>query len=145
MYSTVANKFRVLVIAILLSPIIVFAQEQSLLSQADSLQQRGTELYSEGQYKDAIALFEQAAKIRREQLGDRSEVLSNSLFNIGLCYYNLGDYAKSLDYHQQALAIREKVHGKEHPDYASSLISIGNCYNNLGDYAKALEYMRRWS
>ena len=145
MYNTVENRFRGLLIAILLFPIIVFAQDRPVLSQADSLQERGTELYAEGQYEDAITLFEEAARIRRELLGDCSAALSNSLFNIGLCYFNLDDCAKSLDYHQQALAIREKVHGKEHPDYASSLISIGNCYNNLGDYAKALEYYQQAS
>ncbi len=143
MFDTIQNKFRLLTIVALLLSIVVSAQDQSLLSQSDSLHERGTELYDEGQYEDAIALFEKAAKIRREQLGDSSEVLSNSLFNIGLCYFNLDDYARALDYHQQALTVKEKVYGKSHPDCAKSLASIGLCYIYLSDYTKALDYYKQ--
>ncbi len=130
-------------IALLLFSITAFAQDQALLAQADSLHERGKESYAEGHYQDAITLFEEAARIRREQSGDYTETLSNSLNNIGLCYNNLGDYNKALVYYQQSLAIREKVHGKGHPDYARSLSNIGDCFYNLGDYIKALEYYQQ--
>ena len=117
-----------------------FSQDRALLARADSLHQLGRDLFAEEKYEAAIDLFEEAAVIRKEQLGDYSADLANSINNIGVCYQNLGDYSKALNYHQQSLEIRERVLGKEHPDYAKSLDNVASCYSDLGDYAKALEY-----
>ena len=117
-----------------------FSQDKALLARADSLHQRGRDLLAEGKYEDAIALFEKAAQIRKDQLGDNSADLANSINNIGVCYSVLGDYPKALEYGLQALEITEKVLGKNHPDYAKSLNNVANRYLALGDYPKALEY-----
>ncbi len=65
-----------------------------------SLQKKGIGLMDKGKYKEAIVRFEEAAKNRRSQLGDNSEVLSLCLNNIGVCYRSLGDYSKALEYYQ---------------------------------------------
>ena len=94
-----------------------FSQDKALLSRADSLHQLGRDLFAEQKYKDAIVFFEKAAEIRKEQLGDYSAVLANSINNIGVCYYHLGDYTEAIDCHQRAAAIQEKISGKENRNY----------------------------
>ena len=66
-----------------------FSQDRALLARADSLHQLGRDLFAEEKYEAAIDLFEEAAVIRKEQLGDYSADLANSINNIGLCYQNL--------------------------------------------------------
>ncbi|MCR5463394.1 MAG: CHAT domain-containing protein [Bacteroidales bacterium] len=114
-----------------------FSQDKALLARADSLHQLGCDLFAEQKYEEAIVLFENAAEIRRKQLGVHSADFANSINNVGKCYYELGSYAKALDYGLQALEIRRRVLGMDHPDFALSLNNIGLCYARLGDYVKA--------
>ena len=118
----------------------LYAQDQTLLARADSLHQLGKRLAADEQYKTAITCFEEAASIRKNQLGIYSSLSASSINAIGICYDILGNYDKALEYYIQALTISEKILGKEHPNYAFCLSNIGDCYGDLGDYNKALEY-----
>ena len=120
-----------------------FSQDKDLLAKADSLYKQGRYLYDKEFYEEAINYLEEAAGIRRDQLGDYSAGLGNCLSYIGLSFGNLGDYEQALDYHQRALAIREKIYGREHSSYATSLSNIGVCFGHLSDYAKALAYLQQ--
>ena len=117
-----------------------FSQDKALLARADSLHQLGRDLFTEQKYEDAIALFEEAAVIRKEQLGKYVASYANCLYNISISYSQLDDYAHTLEYGLQALEIREKVLGREHPVYARNLYNVAIAYSKMDDYNKALEY-----
>lgn len=118
-----------------------YSQDQSLLSRADSLYERGIELSFEGQYQDALLLFDEVSDIRDALLGKDHPDYARSLNKIGNCYADLGDNDKALEFYTQALNIIEKALGKESQDYAGILNNIGNSFSDLGDYNKALEYL----
>jgi tetratricopeptide (TPR) repeat protein len=87
-----------------------------------------------GQYKKAIAFYQQSHDIS-EEIGFRQGV-AMSLGNLGVCYNSLGQYEKAIGYHQQSLEIEEKIGNRQ--GVAISLGSLGICYKNLGQYEKAI-------
>ena len=116
-----------------------FSQEKGLLNRADSLFQRGLELYNNDQYNSAITLFDEVADTRKALLGDTHPDYAITLNKSGNCYAALGDYDKALELYNQALSIIDNALGKEHQDYAGILNNIGTCYSDLGDYERALD------
>jgi tetratricopeptide (TPR) repeat protein len=89
-----------------------------------------------GQYKKAIAFYQQSHDIS-EEIGFRQGV-AMSLGNLGVCYNSLGQYEKAIGYHQQSLEIEEKIGNRQ--GVAMSLGNLGNCYYSLGQYEKAIAH-----
>lgn len=136
-------KVSIIAMATMLLSLPSFSQDKALLAKADSLHQEGMLLVENERDEEAMTFFKEAAKIRKDLLGENSAEYASSLKKLGNCYYNLGEYATARDYYQQVLSIREKVFGKNHPDYFYCLYDLGDCYKELRDYAKALDCYRQ--
>lgn len=116
-----------------------FSQNQALISRADSLNEKGKDLYKKGRFQDAIITFEESSDIRKEQLGYHSLEHANSINNIAICYLALNDFLNAANAFKKSLGIKEQIYGKGSPECLSNLNDLGFCYGEIGRFADALE------
>jgi len=83
------KKFLVLVI-LSCCTFTVFAQNNTLFEQA-------TNAYNKGEFKKAIAFYEQIVNNKKHS--------ANLYFNLGNCYYKLGEIGPSIFYYEKALLL----------------------------------------
>ena len=98
--------------------------------------ERGHASLRQGQYQQAIELFQQALALARE-LENRQEE-ATSLSGLGDTYESLGEYEQAIKFHQQALAIQQEINNPR--GQAVSLSGLGNSYHRLEKYQEALEF-----
>ncbi len=91
-----------------------------------------------GEYDQALPLYERALAIRKQVLGQAHPNYVTSLNNLAALYYSKGEYDQALSLYEQALAIQEQVLGQVHPDYANSLNNLALLYKSKGEYDRAL-------
>ena len=94
----------------------------------------GRFLSSQGNYKQAEPLYEQALEIRQAVLGEQHLDTASSLNNLGDLYQKRGRYAEAELLLKQALAIRREGLGEQHPDTATSLNNLAALYQIQGRY-----------
>ena len=93
----------------------------------------------QGEYGEALALYEKSLAIRQKSLPPNHPDLAKSYLKIGNVYFSMGEYSKALSYYEKALAIQQQSLPPNHPDLAKSYNwDIGNVYYGMGDYSKAL-------
>ena len=97
----------------------------------------------QGDYQEALSLYERALEIEQKNLPDNHPHLANTYNNIGLVYDNLGEFSKALSSHERALEIRQKRLPVNHPDLATSYNNIGSVYKHMGDFSKALSFYEK--
>jgi tetratricopeptide (TPR) repeat protein len=95
----------------------------------------GTALHSMGQYRRAVACYEQALAAARDH-GDRQSE-GAWLGGLGNCYFSLGELGQAVDLYEQALAIAREV--GDRLGEAVRLTNLGNCYYSLGELRRAVE------
>jgi CHAT domain-containing protein/Tfp pilus assembly protein PilF len=116
----------------------VLAQTQTRQQQNAEvvrLNKLGLQQLNQGQFREALATFEQALAICRE-IGNRQGE-GATLSNIGAVYSNVGQYPQALKNYQQALAIHQEIGDKA--GEGTTLSNIGVVYRSLGQYPQALE------
>jgi tetratricopeptide (TPR) repeat protein len=117
---------------------VMLEQTTNESEKAPIYNQLGWAKYNQGEYKQAIRLYEKALEIDQQSLPPNHPDLAASYNNIGNAYENMGDYPKALWSHEKALEIREQTLPPNHPDSSASYNNIGNAYENMGEYSKAL-------
>ncbi|MGB6300960.1 MAG: CHAT domain-containing protein [Rivularia sp. (in: cyanobacteria)] len=105
-------------------------------SEADRLNQQGSQHFQNGQLKAALLAWEQALQIYRE-IKDRAGE-GGVLGNLGNAYSSLGDYQKAIDFNQQSLVIAKEI--GDRAGEGRALGNMGIAYRYLGDYKKAIEF-----
>jgi tetratricopeptide (TPR) repeat protein len=88
---------------------------------------KGNSLYEQGQYKEAIAVFEQ-------MLLDNPDAYIINL-NIGNAYFQMEEYDTALNYYQKVL--------DADPDNVRAKLQSGNALANQGDSEGALEWYNK--
>jgi tetratricopeptide (TPR) repeat protein len=71
--------------------------------------------YSQGKYKEAEPLYQQALALRQKLLGDDHPDVATSLNNLAGLYKSQGKYNEAEPLYQQALNICEQRLGVDHP------------------------------
>jgi tetratricopeptide (TPR) repeat protein len=71
--------------------------------------------YSQGKYKEAEPLYQQALALRQKLLGDDHPDVAESLNNLAGLYESQGKYKEAEPLYQQALNIFEQRLGVDHP------------------------------
>jgi tetratricopeptide (TPR) repeat protein len=71
--------------------------------------------YSQGKYKEAEPLYQQALALRQKLLGDDHPDVAQSLNNLAGLYDSQGKYNEAEPLYQQALNIFEQRLGVDHP------------------------------
>jgi tetratricopeptide (TPR) repeat protein len=97
----------------------------------------------QGEYPEAIKLYEKTLEIQQQSLPPNHPNLGISYNNIGEVYDNMGDYSKALSNYQKALEIQRQSLPPNHPDLSASYNNIGGVYDSMGDYSKALSNHRK--
>ncbi|CAF1406927.1 unnamed protein product [Adineta ricciae] len=97
----------------------------------------------QGQYEEAINLYEQSRKNLLKFFPACHRIVATSYNDIGLAYYGLGDYPKALSSYEQALRITLELCHFDHPDLAKSYTNIGNVHYTMGDHPNALSLYKR--
>ena len=118
-------------------------EETGGLAQADALMQQVDQLESQGRYREAIPLAQQAIAIREEALGEEALPVADSLNQLGLLHRAQGNYSAAETLYQRALAIREAGLGSDHPDVAESLNNLAVLYYTQGNYTAAIPLLER--
>jgi tetratricopeptide (TPR) repeat protein len=105
--------------------------------------QLGSAKCTQGEYKEAIILYEKSLEIVKATLPLNHLNLTASYNNIGSVYYNMGDHSKALASYEKTLKIVKRILPPNHPDLAMSYNNIGAVYFNMGDYSTALSYFEK--
>ncbi|CAF4016053.1 unnamed protein product [Rotaria sp. Silwood1] len=98
----------------------------------------GSAKYHQGNYQEAIRLYEQALTIRQRLLPPNHLDLAMSYNNIGLVYNHMDEYPKALLSHEKALEICQQTLRSNHPDLAASHNNIGLVSYKMRHYLDAL-------
>ena len=101
--------------------------------RANALRGAGMLAHGQGDYAQAVALWEESLALERE-LGNRAGV-AKTLGNLGLVAYRQGEYARAATLHQESLALFRELGDKW--GVANALSNLGNVAGAQGDYALA--------
>jgi tetratricopeptide (TPR) repeat protein len=122
---------------------ILLQQTTDQSERAAFYHQQGWAKWNQGEYKEALALYEKSLAIKQQSLPPNHPDLATFYNNIGNVYKDMGDYSKALSYYEKSLAIDQQSLPPNHPNLASSYGNIGLVYSNMGDYSKALSYYEK--
>lgn len=103
----------------------------------EELCDQGNEAMDEGEFKEAVAFFEQALAVL-PQPAEEWEPWGWLQAALGDAYYSMKDYAPALGYFQKAYTFA----GPEEVN-PFVLLRLGQCCRHLGDEKNAAEYMLR--
>lgn len=113
------------------------AGKENSLEAARSLSLLSLAYLATGKLAQAEEHGTMALQIRKQALGETSEVVAASYNDLGLIYSQVNS-DKALEYYDQALGIYEKIHGKEHRKMAIANSNVGVVYRNLKLYGEAV-------
>ena len=97
----------------------------------------------QGEYNEAIAMYEKSVQIYSRIYSPKHLHLAWPYNNIGLVYQHLKQYANALSYHIKALEIRQNSLPANHPDLACSYNNIGILYVQIKEYDNALPHFAK--
>jgi tetratricopeptide (TPR) repeat protein len=119
--------------------LLILACPTSLAEDDDPsvLNQRVTQLFEQGKYREAIPIAERAVEVSKRSRGLDDPETAEALNNLGVLFQKIGNYAKAEPLLQAALRIRQKALGPEHTLTANSLNNLGELYQEMHEYAKA--------
>jgi tetratricopeptide (TPR) repeat protein len=118
-------------------------QELSTSHSAFFLMEIGTTICGMGDYRKAMAYYQQAIPIWKSVYGEKHHEVATALNNLGEVWRSLGKPKKAKDYFQQSLSIAEEVLGKMHPKVATRLNNLGLIWQELGEIPKAIDYHKQ--
>jgi tetratricopeptide (TPR) repeat protein len=93
----------------------------------------GLYLWSRGQYRQALALEEQALNGYRRVLGDDHPDTLEAMNNLATTHWALGDLDSARQLHEQTVAGYRRVLGKDHPHTLTSIDNLATILADLGD------------
>ena len=107
------------------------------IERANQLSKRGVELYQQGKYTEAIAIFEQVVKIKEDLfVGDHPDKAA-SLNSLAFLYKSQNRYIDAEPLLRKALAMRRRLYDGDHADLAVSIAALAVNYNDQGKYTEA--------
>lgn len=92
---------------------------QKYVEQKDELMQKGWELFEDGQYTNALKIYQEA----------------DNLFMVGICYDNMGEHEKAIESFKEIINQEEDFQGS----LSSTYFYLGNSYMQIGQKEKAIE------
>jgi tetratricopeptide (TPR) repeat protein len=90
-----------------------------------------------GQYTNALAMTQEALRLRRVFFGPKHITVAAALNNLGAIVSEMGNLAEAEAYDREALAMKKELLGAESLDVATSLNNLGFRLWNRSDFAGA--------
>jgi tetratricopeptide (TPR) repeat protein len=118
----------------LAEPTQILAQANSRSSEAERFFQQGLEQFRRGQFRDALASWEQALELYRAAGDLAGEGLT--LGHLGIVYADLSQYERAIDLHEESLAIAREI--GDLTGEGAALNNLGIAYENWGQYERAI-------
>ena len=115
------------------------AQAGRRKAEADRLLQQGIQSYQRGQYREAVASWEQAIQLYRE-IGDRAEE-GHTLNNLGVVYESVSQYQRAINFYQQSLVIFREI--GDRAGEGRVLNNLGLVDQALGKYQQAIDFYQQ--
>jgi CHAT domain-containing protein len=130
---------------VLMFCVVIFTQrvngiQSSQTTSAVEPFERAVNTLANGNYDEALKLFEQLYKERLESLGPNSVKVANVLFNIGGANIQLGLYDKAISYFLKAEDIYTSVGDNGLISLTKAHVNLASCYLQNGDMEKARSY-----
>jgi tetratricopeptide (TPR) repeat protein len=94
-----------------------------------------------GDYDEALALFERGRHINEQAFGPQSLEVGVSLDNIASVLRHQGDYAGARPLVEKSLEIKRRLQGDTSPGVASTMMNLGTTLAMMGDYDGARPLM----
>jgi CHAT domain-containing protein len=91
------------------------------------------------EYSEALAHYETAKRILRENGMTQSREMSNLYTNLGRLYFNMGMNREAIAHLQQSSEILQGLRENTGAAMNAVLVNLGNCFSMLRDYEKALQ------
>jgi CHAT domain-containing protein/tetratricopeptide (TPR) repeat protein len=118
-------------------------QREPGLAESDRLLERAEALSSDGKYREALPLAEQAAGLRSTALGEANLEFAGALNTLGEIQGRLRDLEHARRSLERALAIRERHLGPDAPEVGESLTRLGSVLDDLGQSEQARNMLNR--
>lgn len=96
----------------------------------------------QGEYKDAIDMYINSLKIKKQIYAYENNSIAESYNNIGVAYYWWDNCEEAIKWHFEAKRIREHILPQTHPDLAETYNNIGVVYFRQEKYAEAYKYYK---
>src|SRR5262249_38634688 len=94
-----------------------------------------------GNNRDALADFEEAARIWRTSLGPTDPLLATALTTVGSVRASTSDFVRAKKSLQESLAIRQRILLANDPDLAQTLAILAVAEQGLGNSRVAVELL----
>jgi tetratricopeptide (TPR) repeat protein len=108
-------------------------------TMAATLNNLGALKYMMGDWKSAVAYYEQSLDMHLQVHGKEHTDTAGSYHNLATALKHSGNLRRALEMERTALAIRSRVVGEDHPDTAASNYSLAHLLSELGELDGALE------
>jgi len=109
---------------------------------ADDLFNAGVTQHELGNYKKAISLYAESARVVSERYGD-CLIKACRITNLAIIHNKIGDDETALKLHMHTKEILENFKEIESDEYYMCLYNLGNTYFNLEMYEEAVEFLEK--
>ncbi len=113
--------------------------EEIGLSSASELHNIGLIYYFQGEYTEALNLFEKSAKQHAENNDVHNEAIATG--NIGRAYSELGNYSKAIFYLNKKIEMLDEKSPRYNCGMMTALAALGETYMKMKDYDQALDHL----
>ena len=100
---------------------------------------------SQGDYEQALPLYQKANTLSMEVLGERHPDTLRSMNNLALLYDSQGDYEQALPLYLKANTLSMEVLGDRHPKTLISLSNLAAFFVTTQDENMAAQYFLEWT
>jgi tetratricopeptide (TPR) repeat protein/CHAT domain-containing protein len=113
------------------------AADRTRLKAAKRREGEARQCCQQGQFAQAIRIYDGIPELRRKLLGETHPEYARSLIDLGAFCCFAGDFSRAERLDQEAVDILKKVVGEQHPGYAIALNNLAGLYAERGDPARA--------
>jgi tetratricopeptide (TPR) repeat protein len=127
---------------------LAFQKRQEALELSRKIKHTGLEIMAlvgiattymtQGNYSEALKLYQAAEKLIIERLGGETPTIVFILSSIGSVYEELGDFPNAIDYHKRAIEISNSTQGIKNEETLSALENLGRAWFRYGKYEESL-------
>ena len=103
----------------------------------------GSAKFEQGEYKEAVTLFEKSLEIVKNILPLDNRAQTTAYNNIGAVYHKTGKYSEALSFYEKVLEIQQQSLPRNHLDFATSYNNIGTMYHSKGECSKAVSFYEK--